>query len=231
MSQNPLTAIYNRRFRNVLDSRADNNRKNAWEALFSKVLGKYVSPDMSVLDLGSGPGYFCNQVSASRVTAVDLDPNNAQFLKKGIEFHATPAQNLELLDDDTFDLAFSSNLFEHLGSSQILSETLNELHRVLKKDDRAKLLVLMPNIRYTKWDFFNFIDHNLPLNEISLQEAFELSNFEVLKSYKKFFPYSAKDSRLTIPVWLIKLYLCIPPLGRPIAKQMFFIVKPINHKK
>jgi len=186
---------------------------------------------MSVLDLGSGPGYFCNQVVASKITAVDLDPDNAQFLNQGIEFHAIRAQNLELLGDNTFDLAFSSNLFEHLGSSQILIETLSELHRVLKKDDRAKLLVLIPNIRYTKWDFYNFIDYNLPLNEISLKEAFELSNFEVMKSYKKFFPYSANDSWLSLPVWFIKLYLCIPAAVRPFAKQMFFVVKPLNHKK
>ena len=86
----------------------------------------------------------------------------------------------------------------------------------------------MPNIRYTKWDFYNFVDHNLPLNEKSLMEALELCGFKVLEMHKKFFPYTANETRITIPSWLINLYLTLPPSFRPMAKQMFVVATPIN---
>ena len=183
---------------------------------------------MTVLDLGSGPGYFINQVSAERKIAVDLDENNENFIASDVEFRCCKAQNLEFAESNSVDLVFSSNLFEHLGSSEVLLSTLNEVHRVLKQQN-SKLIVLMPNIRYAKWDFFNFIDHNLPLNETSLKEALELSNFEVVECHKRFFPYSANNVQVSTPLFLIKIYLSLPSRLRPAAKQMYFVAKPISH--
>jgi hypothetical protein len=88
----------------------------------------------------------------------------------------------------------------------------------------------MPNIRFVKWDFYNFIDHNLPLNETSLKEALEISSFEIIESHKRFFPYSANNLKIRLPATLVKLYLSLPPKFRPLAKQMFFVAKPLNHK-
>jgi ubiquinone/menaquinone biosynthesis C-methylase UbiE len=169
-------------------------------------------------------------VRAKKVIAVDLDANNSKYLNGNVDFHNGYSQNLSFQESSTVDLVFSSNLFEHLGSSGTLLETLNEINRVLKRSDRSRLVVLMPNIRYVKWDFYNFIDHNLPLNEISLKEALEISNFEIIESHKKFFPYSANNLRIRFPTTLIKLYLSLPPKFRPLAKQMFFVAKPLNHK-
>lgn len=230
MSQNELTNIYNRRFRSASISQATASRENAWKGLFNKVLKQFIDVDMTVLDLGSGPGYFINQVTSKRKIAVDLDENNEHFLGKDIEFKCAKAQNLEFAEDNSVDLVFSSNLFEHLGNSEILLATLNEVHRILK-NEKSRLIVLMPNIRYVKWDFFNFVDHNLPLNETSLKEALELCNFEIIESHKKFFPYSANGLQISIPLKVIKLYLTLPPRIRPIAKQMYFVAKPITHKK
>lgn len=230
MSDDRVSDIYNRRFRSQTSQREIESRENAWTALYTKVIQKFIEPEMTVMDIGSGPGYFANQVKAEKVIAVDLDANNSKYLNGNVDFHESYSQNLSFQESNTVDLVFSSNLFEHLGSSGTLLETLKEINRVLKISDSSRLVILMPNIRYVKWDFYNFIDHNLPLNEVSLKEALEISDFEIIESHKKFFPYSANNLRIRFPATLIKIYLSLPPKLRPLAKQMFFVAKPLNHK-
>lgn len=220
-----LSDIYQRRFRNAENINSQINRMNAWVCLYEKVLKNLIKPDMTVLDLGSGPGFFINQVSAMKCIAVDADITNEKFMGKNIEFKNVKAQNLDFIDDDSVNLIFSSNLFEHLNSNDELFEVLHSAHRVLKKGN-SKIVILMPNIRFAKWDFFNFIDHKLPLNENSLSEALELANFEILSCYPRFFPYSANSSSITWPIFVIKAYLSLPPRMRPLAKQMFFVAQP-----
>lgn len=229
MSQSELTGIYNSRLRGKANLHSSKSRDNAWKALYEKVLQKHIKSDFTVIDLGSGPGYFINQVEAAKKYAVDLDENNSKFINNDISFQCTKADELNFTPDNSVNLVFSSNLFEHLGTNEVLLRTLNELHRVLRAEN-SKLIILMPNIRYAKWDFYNFIDHNLPLTEVSLQEALELCNFEIIEAHKKFFPYSAHRIRFSAPTFIVKLYLQIPPLLRPRAKQMFFIAKPIKCK-
>jgi dolichol-phosphate mannosyltransferase len=230
VSDDRVSDIYNLRFRSQVNKKVIASRENAWKALYARVIQKFIEPDMTVMDLGSGPGYFANQVVAKKVIAVDLDANNSRYLNRNVHFHNSYSQNLSFQESNTVDLVFSSNLFEHLGSSGTLLETLNEVNRVLKSNETSRLIVLMPNIRYVKWDFYNFVDHNLPLNENSLKEALEISNFEIIESHKRFFPYSANDVRIQFPATLIKIYLSLPPKLRPSAKQMFFVAKPLINK-
>jgi SAM-dependent methyltransferase len=231
MKESDLSKIYDLRFRDIKEIRSQNARDSAWKVLYKTVFKKYVSSKMSIIDLGSGPGYFANQVEASLIFAVDLDANNSKFLKPEVNFINNSASNLDFAQDSSIDLVFSSNLFEHLGTRDVLFETLKEVHRVLRKNDQSKLIILMPNIRYAKWDFYNYIDHTLPLNETSLTEALELNGFKVLKAHKKYFPYSAKNVRIKVPSIIIRIYLSLPPSLRPLAKQMLVIAQPITHKK
>ena len=221
-----LSRIYDRRFRKSNNSQSNEARDGAWKVLYQRVFRKYVSANMTVIDLGSGPGYFINQVEASLVYAVDLDANNSKFLNSSVKFMNKSANNLDFTQDSTVDLVFTSNLFEHLGNREVLFETLQEIHRVLKKNVDSKLIILMPNIRYAKWDFYNFIDHTLPLNEASLAEALELAGFEIVTLHKKFFPYSAQNVKIYFPKFVIRGYLSIPPAMRPLAKQMLVVAKP-----
>jgi hypothetical protein len=230
MSGIELTEIYKRRFHSSSVSGAVKSRNNAWKALYSKKLKHYIQDSMTVMDLGSGPGYFSNQVKSKRVIAVDLDMENKYHLNSNVEFHCTSSDDLKFAGNETIDIVFSSNLFEHLGSRENLFKTLDEIRRVMSTNIDARLIILMPNIRYAKWDFFNFIDHNLPLNEKSLKEALELKNFEVVEAYKRFFPYSATNIQISVPRSIVKIYLSIKPSLRPFAKQMFFVARIANHK-
>ena len=230
MANGDLTEIYSRRFRRSDSNKAITSRNNAWSALYSRILKKYIQEWMTVIDLGSGPGYFANQVSAKRVIAVDLDLQNQNYLNKNVEFQCTSADDLKFAKDDCVDLVFTSNLFEHLGSREVLLQTLDEIRRVIAKNSESRLIILMPNVRYAKWDFFDFIDHNLPLNENSLREALELKGFKVIESHKKFFPYTAAKVKLSFPTLVIKIYLSLTPRLRPLAKQMFFVASPLDGK-
>lgn len=229
MEKNVLSKIYDRRFRRVQDSKSAKSRGNAWRALYKSELSTYVQQDMAVVDLGSGPGYFINQVEANKRFAVDLDENNKQFLNKNIEFIKAQSDDLNFATNDSVDLVFTSNLFEHLQSVENLFQTLYEIKRILKKNGHSRLIILMPNVRYAKWDFYNFIDHKLPLNEKSLSEALEICGFEIQILHKRFFPYSAQDTTIAIPEAMIQMYLRIPPRLRPFAKQMYFVAGPTTY--
>lgn len=209
MSDEKLSDIYQRRFYDNKQQKSAINREHAWICLFEKVFRNFIKPEMTVLDLGSGPGHFINQVIAQKCIAIDADATNEKYIRKDIEFLNVKAQNLDFLPENSVDLIFSSNLFEHLSSSDDLFKVLQGAHRVMKKGN-SKMIVLMPNIRFAKWDFFDFIDHKLPLNEISLKEALEISNFEVLSSHRKFFPYSADRSLINWPIFVFKAYLTLP---------------------
>jgi cyclopropane fatty-acyl-phospholipid synthase-like methyltransferase len=117
VSDDRVSDIYNLRFRSQANEREIASRENAWKALYTKAIQKFIEPDMTVMDLGSGPGYFANQVRAKKVIAVDLDANNSKYLNGNVDFHNGYSQNLSFQESSTVDLVFSSNLFEHLGSS------------------------------------------------------------------------------------------------------------------
>ncbi len=94
MSDDRVSDIYNLRFRSQTSQREIASRENAWKALYTKVIQKFIEPDMTVMDLGSGPGCFANQVKAEKVIAVDLDANNSKYLNGNVDFHKGYSQNL-----------------------------------------------------------------------------------------------------------------------------------------
>ena len=96
---------------------------------------------MSILELGSGPGFVTEQLIAlcpnGHITCVEIDPDlilpAEQYLQsKGLEGHYTIVQgdimNMDL-PDDTFDFAFARLVFQHLRDPRA---ALAEIRRVLK---------------------------------------------------------------------------------------------------
>lgn len=79
-----LGEIYTHRFRMPSTGSAQQSRENAWKVLYEKVFQRFVTRESVVLDLGSGPGFFINQVQCVRAMAVDLDENNRKFLREDI---------------------------------------------------------------------------------------------------------------------------------------------------
>jgi ubiquinone/menaquinone biosynthesis C-methylase UbiE len=102
-----------------------------------------------ILDLGAGAGYvkemnFKNQVDS--IAGIDFDPrvleNTYLDESKIMDSNKIP------FDDNSFDLVFCNNVFEHLEDPL---ETLNEISRVLKPS--GILLFKTPN----KWHYVPLI--------------------------------------------------------------------------
>src|SRR5690242_13205503 len=70
--------------------------------------------DAAVLDVGAGYCSFINNVSARRRVAVDIHDRLPEFAAAGVEYVRASATDLAVLEPETFDVVFASNLLEHL---------------------------------------------------------------------------------------------------------------------
>ena len=211
-----LPSLYRARF-----SLEDRARKYAlWKVLCEQFLQRYVRPADTVLDLGAGYGEFINHIRCAKKFAVDLNDETAAALDADAIFFQGRAGELSEIAAGSVDVAFASNLFEHLTSKEELLTTLHEVRRVLRGG--GKLLILQPNIRYAYREYWDFFDHHLPLSHESMAEALQLAGFTVVESRARFMPYTTK-SRL--PQWpgLLRIYLRVRPLQWLLGKQMFLV--------
>ncbi|HKP52847.1 MAG TPA: methyltransferase domain-containing protein [Chloroflexia bacterium] len=113
----------------------------AWEKEARNLRWFGLRDGMSILEVGSGPGFVTEQLLAlypnSHITCVEIDPDLAlpaeQYLQsKGLQGRYTIIQgDLMKMDlpDDTFDFAFARLVFQHLRDPR---GAMEEIRRVLK---------------------------------------------------------------------------------------------------
>lgn len=201
-------------------------RARLWQLLYDGFFGRYVVADGTVADLGAGYCDFINCVVARRRIAIDLNPHTAERAAPGVEVHAVSLHQLDsVLEPSGVDLAFASNVFEHLRSPDELLGVLASIRRALST--RGRLVILQPNIRAVGGTFYDFVDHTLPLTEKGMIEALQLSGFRVEHCRPRFLPYTTK-SRLPQWPWLIRAYLALPPAQRLLGKQMLIVARPVG---
>ncbi len=221
--EDKVTAIYKLRWSGAGSASKDStNRENAWDALVSQVFQELVNTEDSVLDLGSGPGFFINRILCKKKYALDLDIENSKKMKKDVIFINEDAKNIDKLTETKFDVVFSSNFLEHLDSPSTLLNILQKIKSTLSSRE-SKLILMLPNVTKTGLRFYDFIDHTLPLTDRSICEALILSGYRIIEMSPGFFPYSARSSRFLYPKFIYKMYLKIPLKNRPFAGQMLVI--------
>ncbi len=210
--------LYEHRF----DDAARAAKAQVWAVLCEDFFQRYVGPNDTVLDLGAGFCEFINNIRCARKVAVDVDASIATRAAAGVVTHCGAIDRLDWCTDGTFDIVFVSNVFEHLLDKEALLGTLREVHRILKPNGR--LLILQPNIRYAYREYWDFLDHHLPLSDESMLEALALTAFTVTEIRPRFLPYSTKSA---LPQWpsLVRLYLRVPLAHRVLGKQMFVVAK------
>jgi SAM-dependent methyltransferase len=198
-----------------------------WKTLCESYFSQYVPSEGTVLDLGAGYCDFINQIRAAHRIAVDLNPETRHAAAAGIEVHSLPLERLgEVIAPQSIDLAFASNVFEHLRDPDALLEVLASVWRVLCPGGR--LMIMQPNIRLVGGGFWDFFDHTLPLTEKGMAEALLVSGFEVLENRPRFLPYTTKS---LLPRWscLVRFYLMFPPVQWLFGKQMLLVARrPID---
>ena len=192
-----------------------------WRVLCDQFFQRYVAPEATILELGAGYCEFLNQIHAKRKIAVDLNPDTARYAGAGVEVHRTASTDLSPIANESIDVIFASNFFEHLARPDI-AQTMREAARVLRP--HGTFLILQPNYRYCYRDYWRFFDHLTPLDHHSLAEALETSGFRVVQVIPRFLPYTVQ-SRYPRSTAMLKAYLRLPLAWRLLGQQMFCVAQ------
>lgn len=195
----------------------DIKRSVLWKTLVNFYFSNYISPEHCALELGSGYCDFINNVKCSTKIAVDIDKKSGKYADKDVDFYNCPITDINFLDDNSIDLIFSSNLFEHLDRNEI-STALDLLFKKLKKG--GKIIFLQPNFRFAYANYFDDYTHKSIWSDISFSDFLKTHKFHILKVMPRFLPLSIKSRLPTFPI-LIKLYLYLP--FKPFGKQMLIV--------
>ena len=194
----------------------DANRTKVWKHLCA-YLGRWISPDAEVLELGAGWCDFANNIKASRVVAMDLDTT----VKRAAASHVTPivgdCTDLSQFEDASFDVVFASNLLEHLHR-QDSSQLLAEARRVLRPGGR--LLLLQPNFRLNPGRYFDDFTHVAIFTDRSLADYLVAAGYTIDNNIARFMPLTLRSRRLKL-AFLVPWYLRSPV--KPLAGQMLLV--------
>lgn len=213
----PLETLYRQRF----SAEEREGKRKVWRVLCTHYFSRYVSADATVLDVGAGYCEFVNHIQAKRRIAVDANPDVKRFASAGVEAVCADATDLRFLTDNSVDVAFTSNFFEHMPNKSSLARLVREIHRVLRPEGR--LLVMGPNIAYVGSKYWDYFDHSIPLTEKSVEELLCISGFRLEKSIARFLPYSFK-SKLPAWPWLVRVYLRFGAITFPLFGKQFLVV-------
>ena len=218
-----LKKLYANRF----DSQQMQAKRILWQVLIDDFLQNYVPSESAILDIGGGYCEFINQIRAAKKCLIDLNPDSKLFANPDVK-----VLNIDVLNLDEhhfvskqFDRIFISNFFEHLRSKEELVEIISFCFDALKPG--GSLLVIQPNFKYSYKEYYDFIDHQLPITHLSLQELLETVGFEIDLMIPRFLPFSTKG-RPASPL-LLKVYLKLPFLWRFLGGQMFIKASKVNN--
>jgi SAM-dependent methyltransferase len=177
------------------------------------------------MDVGCGYGEFINNVACQSRFGMDLNARVRDYLQPDITFLEQDCSSLWPLPDNSLDLVFSSNFFEHLSSKQVLADTIAQIYRCLKPGGR--MVAMGPNIRFVGGAYWDFWDHHLALTDSSLAEALRTQDLQIERVVDRFLPYTMVNRR-PVPPMLVSMYLKMPFLWKIFGKQfLVFARKPI----
>jgi SAM-dependent methyltransferase len=216
-----LKTIYDRRFADTAEY-----RNRVWQVLTASYFNRWVKPNHAVLDLGCGYGEFINNVDAAHKYAMDLNPDARHHLAPNVRFLEQDCSIEWKVPDNSFDVVFTSNFFEHLLSKECLSNTLKQAFRCIRPDGR--LIAMGPNIKHIPGSYWDFFDHHIALTEASLGEAREISGFELAQVTSRFLPYTLINAP-RYPLMLLKIYIACPLLWRLKGAQFLIVANKPQH--
>jgi ubiquinone/menaquinone biosynthesis C-methylase UbiE len=205
------------RTRFVYDARRD----GVWREVVRYVQKLYIPEDARVLDLGAGYCDFINHVVARERHAVDIFSKLEKYARPGVVPHIQSCTDLSIFEDDSFDVVFASNLFEHLMHEELL-ETIDEIRRVLRP--KGRIILLQPNFKYCYKTYFDDYTHLQIFTHMGMYDLLEMAGLRVEKMHARFLPVNMKSTlKLNVPFLplVVRAYLHLP--WKPLAAQMLAV--------
>jgi SAM-dependent methyltransferase len=203
-------------------------RQKVWSVLTREFFQRYVARDAAVLDLGCGWGEFINQIQAGRRLGMDLNPDSPAHLDSAVEFFQQDCSLPWPLPENSLNIIFTSNFFEHLPNKLALKQTLAQAYKALRPG--GKIICLGPNIKFLPGAYWDFWDHQVALTELSLKEILGITGFQVTECVDRFLPYTMVGGSQP-PLWKIRLYLKLPFTWKLFGKQFLLVAqKPLEKK-
>jgi SAM-dependent methyltransferase len=210
--------IYQARF-----PEADRARKaEVWRAVCEGYLQRFVREEDVVLDLGCGFGELLGAIRCRRRIGIDRRGAVRAMQAPGVEFHEGDVCDLPGVEDATVDVAFCSNLLEHLADKASVERLLSGLPAKLVPGGR--LVVIGPNVRVAPGAYWDFWDHAVPLSERSLSEILRARGWEIEEQRARFLPLTTRGALPTHP-WLVRLYLAVPLAWRVLGRQFLVVAR------
>jgi 2-polyprenyl-3-methyl-5-hydroxy-6-metoxy-1,4-benzoquinol methylase len=126
----------------------DLNRQYVVDPVVLQLMGSVEG--LSILDAGCGNGYLCRLLAkrGARIVGVDVSKEFIQMARQqekklplGIEYHVGTLCNLNLFQDEGFDVVVSNLVLMDLPD---LDKAISELHRVLKRGGRLVFSIMHP---------------------------------------------------------------------------------------
>jgi SAM-dependent methyltransferase len=214
-SPDELQRLYKKRFVGKSEY-----RDKVWRVLVDEYFERWLPPLATVLDLGCGHCEFINNIRSERRFGMDLNPDAVQQAAPGVQILAQNCSEPWAMPDDSLDVVFTSNFFEHLYTKRELRDTLIQAWRCLRPGGR--IIALGPNIRYLPGAYWDFYDHYLALTELSLGEVLTETGFTMEEQIPRFLPYSMSLGGQP-PVWMLRLYLKLK-IAWPLFGTQFLVV-------
>lgn len=207
------------------DKEEKKSKEKLWRVLIKDFLQKYVSPEDAVLDVGGGYCEFINIIKCRKKYVVDINPDVKKHANNNVNVLNQSAHDIMALVDESIDIVFASNYFEHISSKKQVLDIIKEIRRILKSG--GKFIIIQPNIKYAYKEYWDCFDHHIPFTEKSFSEILRINNFEIVKSYSRFLPYTtkAKVSRFTL---LLRIYLRYSILWKIFGKQFFIVAEKMK---
>lgn len=137
----------------------------------------------SVLDVGTGTGFFLNEMQKSgwQVTGTEKSSEARDFAKKEFRIENLPSENIFELQENSFDVITLWHVLEHI---HLLDKNMVTFYKLLKNN--GKLVIAVPNYnsydaRYYKefwaaWDVPRHIWHFSPeqMKKLGAKHGFNL---------------------------------------------------------